>query len=229
MTISIDRINTNLKMSIPYETFLFFLEKTEEGGVEQKFQYFEGEIIPMHSEKPVPEWFVRYVLSNDFGTQPIKLLFEMATINHGQIISNLHILLGMVSKTKNIKIYSQGTFVYVEITGNSFLPDLFFTNAANQQKKDKQTLLNPLSVFEVLSNSTKKIDKVNKLDEYQQIESVLEYILIDQYKPHVTIHRRISENMWKQEFLTSMSSAIHLESIDYSISLAEIYDGVEFE
>lgn len=153
----------------------------------------------------------------------------MATINHGQIISNLHILLGMVSKTKNIKIYSQGTFVYVEITGNSFLPDLFFTNAANQQKKDKQTLLNPLSVFEVLSNSTKKIDKVNKLDEYQQIESVLEYILIDQYKPHVTIHRRISENMWKQEFLTSMSSAIHLESIDYSISLAEIYDGVEFE
>ncbi|MCU0390728.1 MAG: Uma2 family endonuclease [Thermoflexibacter sp.] len=221
----------NLKKASLYtlENFLLFVERAEESGMEQKFQLMSEGIVPTHSETPLPHWFVEYVLSKDFGTQPISLQFEMATINHGKIISNLHILLGAITKDKNINIYSQGTFVHVEISGLNFLPDIFFTDKEHEKKKDKMSILNPLSIFEVLSKSTQKTDRNEKFDQYAQIDSLKEYIIIDQYKPHVTAHRRTGANKWEQEILTSLGSTLTLESINHPIPLAAIYEGVEFE
>ncbi|GAB4115141.1 MAG: hypothetical protein OHK0057_01220 [Thermoflexibacter sp.] len=90
-------------------------------------------------------------------------------------------------------------------------------------------MLNPLAIIEILSKSTKNLDQTRKMEAYQSIETLIAYILIDQYKPYVVIHRRISANKWEQEYLTSMSSKVDLESIGYSLSLSEIYEGVVFE
>jgi Uma2 family endonuclease len=229
MTVILDTPRKNLNLGFSYEDYLTFLQKAEEGQIEHKFQYFEGEIIPAHSGEPLPEWFVSYVLSADFGTQPITLIFEMPTQNHDIITSNLHGMLYVFSKDKDVRVYSQGTYIRLEVSTKTPLPDIVLTSKSGEKRNKYHQLLNPSAIIEILSKSTKNIDQTQKLEAYQSIETLVEYILIDQYKPHVTIHRRMSENKWEQEYLTSMNSTARLESIDYSIILSAIYEGVSFE
>jgi Uma2 family endonuclease len=229
MTVILDTPRKNLNLGFSYEDYLTFLENAEAGQIEHKFQYFEGEIIPAHSGAPLPEWFVSYVLSADFGTQPITLIFEMPTQNHDIITSNLHGMLYVFSKDKDVRVYSQGTYIRLEVSTKTPLPDIVLTSKSGEKRNKYHQLLNPSAIIEILSKSTKNIDQTQKLEAYQSIETLVEYILIDQYKPHVTIHRRMSENKWEQEYLTSMNSTARLESIDYSIILSAIYEGVAFE
>ncbi|GAB4115131.1 MAG: hypothetical protein OHK0057_01200 [Thermoflexibacter sp.] len=49
MTVVLDTPRKNLELGFSYEDYLTFLEKAEEGQIEHKFQYFDGEIIPAHS------------------------------------------------------------------------------------------------------------------------------------------------------------------------------------
>jgi Uma2 family endonuclease len=221
----------NLKKASLYtvENFLLFVERAEESGMEQKFQLMSEGIVPTHSETPLPHWFVEYVLSKDFGTQPISLQFEMATYNHNTIIFNINKLLMLVADEKDIKVYVQGTHVYLEISSKTPMPDIAGTDKTSEKWNKLHQLINPLFVFEVLSKSTKNIDKGEKVELYQSIDSLKEYIIIDQYKPHVTAHRRTGANKWEQEILTSLGSTLTLESINHPIPLAAIYEGVEFE
>jgi Uma2 family endonuclease len=218
----------NLTIGFSYEDYLAFLERAEEGDIQQKFQYFDGEIIPTNTEKPLPEWFVSYVLSNDFGTQPITLIFDMPTQNHDIITSNLHGLLYTFSKGKDVRVYSQGTYIRLEMSSRTPLPDIVITSKSEEERNKYHQLLNPLAIIEILSKSTRKFDQMQKMEAYQSIETLMEYVLIDQYKPHVAVHRRISANKWEQEYLTKMSQQLHLGSISYSLTLSEIYEGVEF-
>ncbi len=229
MTVVLETPRKSLNLGFSYEDYLTFLEKAEEGDIAHKFQYFDGEIIPAHSGTPLPEWFVSYVLSEDFGTQPITLIFEMPTQNHDIITSNLHGILGIFSRDKDVRVYSQGTYIRLEVSSKTPLPDIVLTSKSGEKRNKYHQLLNPLAVIEILSKSTKNLDQTQKMEAYQSIETLVEYVLIDQYKLHVAIHRRISQNKWEQEYLTDMSSKVHLESIGYSLSLSEIYEGVVFE
>ncbi len=224
----VDTPRANSTIGFSYEDYLAFLERAEEGDIQQKFQYFDGEIIPTNTENPLPEWFVSYVLSKDFGTQPITLIFDMPTQNHDIITSNLHIALGVYSKGKDIRVYSQGTYIRLEASSRTPLPDIVIASKSEEERNKYHQLLNPLAIVEILSKSTKIFDQTLKMEAYQSIETLAEYVLIDQYKPHVAVHRRISANKWEQEYLTQMSQQLHLGSISYSLTLSEIYEGVEF-
>ncbi|GAB4194413.1 MAG: hypothetical protein OHK0057_33190 [Thermoflexibacter sp.] len=106
---------------------------------------------------------------------------------------------------------------------------MFFTDKYTQKNKDKMSILNPLGIFEVLSKSTKNIDKNEKLEEYKEIDSLQEYVIIDQYKPQVIVHKRINENRWEQVYISSLADSIYLESIELQLPLEAIYEGVNFE
>lgn len=218
----------NLTIGFSYEDYLAFIQRAEEGDIQPKFQYFDGEIIPTNTGTPLPEWFVSYVLSDDFGTQPITLIFDMPTQNHDIITSNLHGLLYDFSKGKDVRVYSQGTYIHLEVSSRTPLPDIVITSKSEEERNKYHQLLNPLAIVEILSKSTKKFDQTQKMEAYQSIETLMEYVLIDQYKPHVAAHRRISENKWEQEYLTQMSQQLHLGSINYSMTLSEVYEGVAF-
>ncbi len=218
----------DIAVGFSYEDYLSFLDRAEAGEIAHKFQYFDGEIIPAHSGKPLPEWFVSYVLSDEFGTQPITLIFEMPTQNHDIITSNLHTALGIFSKGKDIRVYSQGTYIRLEVSTKTPLPDVVVTSKSEEKRNKFHQLLNPLAIVEILSKSTKNIDQIQKMEAYQSIETLVEYILIDQYKPQVTVHRRINDTKWEQEQFTALGSLVRMESIDYSMTLSDIYEGISF-
>jgi Uma2 family endonuclease len=58
------------------------------------------------------------------------------------------------------------------------------------------TITNPSLLVEVLSPSTEEVDRGSKLEDYQRIPSLQEYVLVGQH-PRVEIYRRLSSGSWE--------------------------------
>lgn len=90
------------------------------------------------------------------------------------------------------------------------------------------TATNPAVLFEVLSDSTEAYDRGLKAGSYRQIESLRAYVLISQHAPHVELFERLGDDAWRLREAKGLEASLRLEAIDVTLSLAELYDRVEF-
>ncbi len=60
----------------------------------------------------------------------------------------------------------------------------------------KDTVMDAVLIAEVLSDSTEAYDRSQKFEHYRTMETFQEYVLIDQYRPHVEHYERQSANLW---------------------------------
>ncbi len=91
------------------------------------------------------------------------------------------------------------------------------------------TITNPLIIAEVLSKSTRSYDIDEKFAAYRSIPGFQEYVLIDQYKKHVEHYYKTDDKKWIFSEYEGENSILVLSSIQFEISLLDIYDKVDFE
>lgn len=88
----------------------------------------------------------------------------------------------------------------------------------------------PILIVEVVSPSTQEIDRREKLLFYQQMPSVQEYVVVEQRKMLVEVHRRQSDGRWiTYYFNQDADEELTFESIELTLTLGEIYRRVKFE
>lgn len=93
---------------------------------------------------------------------------------------------------------------------------------------DRYSRTQPVLIIEVSSPGTERIDHHEKLLAYLQIASLREYVLVNQDRPLIEVHRR-SGDSWRTELLLQPDDVLRLESADLSLSLAEIYRNAALE
>jgi len=94
----------------------------------------------------------------------------------------------------------------------------------------KDVILNPKVVLEVLSDSTEEFDRGTKFVRYRNFNPTLtDYILIAQTEPHVEHYLRLENGEWLLREYDGLDNSFLIESISCRISLAELYDRVDFE
>lgn len=93
----------------------------------------------------------------------------------------------------------------------------------------QDVVLNPVVIFEVLSESTGNYDRSRKFAAYRQIPSLEEYVMIDQTRVYIEIFRRDKSKFWVFEALENLKDVLKLKSVGIDVSLAAIYEGVEVE
>jgi Uma2 family endonuclease len=103
-----------------------------------------------------------------------------------------------------------------------YYPDVMVV--CGQNDLQVRYLSEPRLVIEVLSPSTERIDRREKAYHYREAPSVEEYVLIAQHAPHVTICRR--SEAWEIQILTSPQEAAEFRSVELSLPLERIYEGV---
>ncbi|MBI2805866.1 MAG: Uma2 family endonuclease [Planctomycetes bacterium] len=91
------------------------------------------------------------------------------------------------------------------------------------EDKRFDTLLNPLCLMEVLSDSTEKYDRGAKFKHYGQVASLQEYVLIAQDEAHVESHVRQSNGDWLMTEFRGLQPTLALTSVSVRITLADIY------
>ena len=80
-------------------------------------------------------------------------------------------------------------------------------------------------VIEVLSKTTERADRYEKFAAYKTVPSLIDYVLIEQLFPRVEVFRRSSG--WQREVF-HRGDAVHLESLDQTLTFEQIYRRVHF-
>ncbi len=106
-------------------------------------------------------------------------------------------------------------------------PDVLVTCEGNF--KNPYICEEPILIVEVTSPSTRQIDRREKLRAYQQMPSVHEYVIVEQEKIAVEIHRRQPDARWITYFFSRNDTEFTLESVDLTVQLTEVYRRVDFE
>jgi Uma2 family endonuclease len=173
-----------------------------ERRAEFKSEYFDGEIFAMSG----------------------------ASEAHNLIVANTVVDLGVQLKKRPCKLYPNDMRVKVSPTGLFTYPDVVVV--CGQPRFDdshQDTLLNPTLIVEVLSDSTEAYDRGRKFEHYRKLESLMEYVLIAQHRPHVESYRRQPDQRWVLTESDGLDSKLRLDAIDCELALAEIYDKVELQ
>ncbi len=82
-------------------------------------------------------------------------------------------------------------------------------------------------IFEVLSPTTERYDRGVKLQRYLAIETLKDYILVEQDKVRVEHYTRAADGAWTFRAYEQLDDQLKLDSIGVSLPLARIYDRVE--
>lgn len=85
----------------------------------------------------------------------------------------------------------------------------------------------PCLVVEVLSPSTARFDRREKVASYREIPSIEEYVLVAPKPVHVVIYRRAEQ--WKPLVLDAPDSILELGSVGLALPVARVYKGVSAE
>lgn len=89
-----------------------------------------------------------------------------------------------------------------------------------------RTLTDAIAIFEVLSDDTATIDRVDKLDDYALLPSSRCYVLLEQKSIAATVFRREPGGPWLEEPVRQ--GMLALPGIDASLDLAALYRGLPF-
>ena len=148
------------------------------------------------------------------------------TLFHSSIQINITGFLYNQLDATEYGIHSSNVSVHISPSAYLF-PDLCVVRGAGQIARRGTALLNPVFVVEVLSKSSVRKDRGIKLQRYQAIPSLEHVLIIEQDFVAVEHHRRAGDN-WGQTTCTSLDDSVPLDSLGASLSLAQIYRGIEF-
>jgi Uma2 family endonuclease len=132
-------------------------------------------------------------------------------------------------KEGNCHVSANDLRVKVSASGLYTYPDVVVTCEKPRFEDDKfDTLLNPQSIIEVLSDTTEKYDRGKKFEFYRQIDSLREYALISQDRAHIELFTKGDDGVWKLSEATGLDAAIELAAIGCRLSLADVYAKVSW-
>ena len=179
-----------------------------------------------------PEQYLEIERSADFKSEYYDgRMYAMSggSFRHGLIIGNLTREVSLALRKKPCSAIPNDLRVAVSPQGLFTYPDVVVVCGEPRFAGDQRdTLVNPTVVLEVLSPSTEGYDRGFKSEQYRSIESLQEYGLISQVKPHIEVFRRQPHGQWLLSDFGGLEAVCRLESIGCEIALCDIYEKVDF-
>ncbi|PSB02434.1 Uma2 family endonuclease [Merismopedia glauca] len=145
-----------------------------------------------------------------------------ASDNHVTITGNIFAALHNHLRNNNCRAYASDMKANISTRNCYYYPDVMVT-CYERDRLCNTYKQYPCLIVEVLSDSTEALGRGQKFDNYQQLASLQEYVLIDQNRELVNSFRRVEGGLWLLESYRSGSS-LKLESLDLEIPLTEIYN-----
>ncbi len=118
--------------------------------------------------------------------------------------------------------------LHVEAADAVFYPDVMVTCDARDKGPDADTAKrHPCLIIEVLSESTAAYDRGLKFEHYRGIDTLKEYLLVEQDRRHVDLFRRDEDGRWVLESIGSQGK-IELLNPSVVLEMDSIYEDVDF-
>ena len=144
------------------------------------------------------------------------------TIRHNLITLNIARALHGASRRRGCRVLA--TEVKLQAASDRiYYPDLMV--ACGRAGEVELIVLEPSIVVEVTSRSTRAIERREKLDAYQRIPSLRQYLIVEQRRRHVLLYSRDADSAWVREGFQGTDD-IPVRPLDTVLTLDTIYDEV---
>jgi Uma2 family endonuclease len=153
------------------------------------------------------------------GFQPVAM--TGGTDTHEAIGGALRALLREGLRGKPCRV--RGPTMKIEVVGRIRYPDAFVY--CKPVAPSEQIIREPVVVFEILSPSTSRIDRIAKLREYQATDSIQRYVILEQDSIAATVFAR-EGGLWTARALTD-GDILAMPEIGIELPLAAIYSDVD--
>jgi Uma2 family endonuclease len=158
-------------------------------------------------------------------------IFAMAGANrqHNEIAENLAAQIHMRLDEGPCRTYGSDMRVKVKPTGLYTYPDRVIVCDEPEFEKIEgmDTLLNPLVVFEIMSDTTEEWDRTLKFQHYQRVTTVREYVVISQKRVQVDHYIRQPTGHWDHITTFDVNDELALANVALRIPIAKLYRRVE--
>jgi len=174
-----------------------------EGSAESKSEYYDGEIVAMAG----------------------------CSLEHERIASSIHGGLYAQLKGEACEPLTGNMRVSVPECNCYFYPDVSVTcsDVTIESIAGVQSVVNPILIVEVLSESTERIDREYKLICYQSLPSLRTYVIVATDKPLFQVFERQPDGVWTYTHYQVLDAAVSFQTIGCKLTLAEVYARVRFK
>jgi len=149
-----------------------------------------------------------------------------ASRRHNLIAGNLYREVSQQLRGRSCEAYISDMRIKVDHTGLYTYPDVVVA-CGEIRFEDRDTLLNPTVIVEVLSASTEAYDRGAKFAHYRRLDSLQEYLLVAQ--DNVSIEHYVRQGVkWALSEASTLDACVHFVSIDCNMALHDLYDKVHF-
>ena len=162
-----------------------------------------------------------------------RIYMAGGTHPHNKAVFNTGLALGMQSMQKKLKldITTSETKVpsFLDYK-NYFYPDVVVVDGIPYfEDENKDILVNPTLIIEVLSDSTEAFDRGEKFKSYRQINSLKEYILISSKQKSIEQFYRNDAGQWEIGVEVKLGALPLFSLPNVELSIDDIYSDVVFE
>ncbi|MCF2150430.1 Uma2 family endonuclease [Desmonostoc muscorum LEGE 12446] len=150
------------------------------------------------------------------------------TDTHNTIGLNLALLIRNHFRGSECRVYFADIKAQIEKRNCFYYPDIIVTC----DPKDRETSTYkrfPKLIIEVLSQSTEAFDRGDKFNDYQTLDSLEEYVLVNSKHQRFETFRRNDQGLWVLQTYTPDEQTFELRSINLTAPFTDLYEDVELE
>jgi Uma2 family endonuclease len=154
-------------------------------------------------------------------------IFAMAgaSARHNQIFSNLFIAAGIQLKGKPCQPYGSDLRIHIPENTLFTYPDIsIFCGDLLPSEVDKDTVVQPTALVEILSPSTRSYDRGDKFVLYRDIPTLKEFIIVDSESISIEVFYINSRGHWELEEYKQLTQTLEIRSVGIRIPLTAVYD-----
>jgi Uma2 family endonuclease len=172
-----------------------------EETADYKSEYYYGEIIPMTG----------------------------GSINHNRLVRNFVTALDNAFADSDCEVFPSDLRLQVKAGKHYLYPDIMaLCGELKFLAKRNDTILNPSVIVEILSKSTRAADQSTKFDDYKEIQSLQNYVLIDQYRVSLECRIKQADGTWQTQTYNDLTQSLKLPAVNADVLLSRLYHKVIF-
>lgn len=151
-----------------------------------------------------------------------------ASARHNLIVTNTLANLHTQLQDADCWVFPSDMKVQVDEAAHYVYPDVSVVcgDVAFVEGRD-DVVTNPIVIFEVLSESTKDYDRGSKFQAYRNIDSLRDYLVVDQFSAFVEHFTREAPNRWVLKEYRRPEEIISLPSVNARVGLKDIYHRID--
>ncbi|WP_107666594.1 Uma2 family endonuclease [Cyanothece sp. BG0011] len=158
------------------------------------------------------------------------VLMTGGTTNHNRLVLDFCTYLNFALREQTTEVFVGDVRLWIPRYRQYTYPDIMVVEGQPvYHPPGTTTITNPTVIVEVLSKSTQARDRGDKFRFYRSIPEFKEYILIDQYSVLVEHFVKTADHQWMLTESETKESQLSLDSVDFEISLEELYKRVNFD